>query len=372
MKEKEDVSDMKKIGREVAFLKTGAQNQRNGEGSFARLNDRSIIHVYTEYFGDSHEDDATARLAYIISRDEGESWSESKVLLHRDERAQNYMSVSLVRLPNGELGMHFLRKEILRGSDGEDVVCMPMFCYSSDEGKSWSEPVTCIDRRGYYCGINDGILLQRSGRLLMPMSSDPEATVYVVASEDFGRSWYTLCGPITLPFANFPSGLEEPGIYEHENGELWLYFRTFLGYQYESRSNDNGRTWSVAIPNLYFSSPDAPMRVKRLGEYTVAAFNPSSCNCLSASNARRPLVCAVSKDDGISFGDFTDFTTSAKMKKFASRLYAVEDDPANTYCYPSMIEVEGGFLMAYYHSEGDSFPLRATKIVKISFEEING
>ena len=61
------------------------------------------------------------------------------------------------------------------------------------------------------------------------------------------------------------------------------------------------------IPNLYFSSPDAPMRVKRLGKYTVAAFNPSGCNCLTASNARRPLVCAVCTDDGASFQDFTDY-----------------------------------------------------------------
>ena len=367
--------EMKKIGREVAFLKTGESNPRNGEGSFVRLRDGSILHAYTEYYGESGEDNATARIACIRSEDEGESWSSPKLLLEKDESAQNYMSVSLIRLPSGELGMFFLRKAILSSvasSNGEEVLCMPVFCTSVDEGESWSDPVFCIERLGYYCGINDGILLQRNGRLVMAMSSDPEAVIYIVASEDCGRSWYTLGAPITLPFSEFPSGLEEPGLYEHESGELWLYCRTFLGYQYQSRSADNGKTWSSVIPNLYFSSPDAPMRVKRIGEYTVAAFNPSACHCLSPSNARRPLVCAVCRDDGASFQNFTDFTTSAKMKKFSQGLFAVENDPANTYCYPSMIEVKGGFLIAYYHSEGDAFPLRATKITKILFDEIEG
>ena len=366
--------EMKKIGREVAFLKTGANNPRNGEGSFVRLRNGSILHAYTAYYGESGEDDATAHIACIRSDDEGESWSTPKILLEKDGGAQNYMSVSLIRLPSGELGMLFLRKEIVSpaASGYEAVRCMPLFCRSDDEGESWSEPVACIDRPGYYCGINDGILLQRSGRLVMAMSSDPEAVIYIVASEDCGRSWYTLGAPITLPFSEFPSGLEEPGLYEHESGELWLYCRTFLGYQYQSRSADNGKTWSSVIPNLYFSSPDAPMRVKRIGEYTVAAFNPSACYCLSPSNARRPLVCAVCRDDGASFQNFTDFTTSAKMKKFSQGLFAVENDPANTYCYPSMIEVKGGFLIAYYHSEGDAFPLRATKITKILFDELEG
>ena len=59
------------------------------------------------------------------------------------------------------------------------------------------------------------------------------------------------------------------------------------------------------------------------------------------------------------------------MKKFAKNLFAIENDPANTYCYPSMIEVEHGFLIAYYHSEGDAFPLRATKVTKVLFDEID-
>ena len=53
---------MKKIGREVAFLATSEKNPRNGEGSFLRLSDGRIMYAYTEYYGDSWEDHAIARL----------------------------------------------------------------------------------------------------------------------------------------------------------------------------------------------------------------------------------------------------------------------------------------------------------------------
>ena len=143
----------KKIGREVAFLKTGHKNPRNGEGTFARLKDGKIMHVYTEYYGDSFNDNATARLSAIFSADEGESWSKPTVLLEKDGEAENYMSPSLLRLPDGDLGLLFLRKQKKETGidcDGEKFVCMPVFCRSSDEGKSWSEYTFCIDRDGYY------------------------------------------------------------------------------------------------------------------------------------------------------------------------------------------------------------------------------
>ena len=38
--------------------------------------------------------------------------SDKKVLIEKDEKAQNIMSVSLLRLPNGNLGAIYLRKEI--------------------------------------------------------------------------------------------------------------------------------------------------------------------------------------------------------------------------------------------------------------------
>lgn len=372
---------LKTVGKEVAFLRTKAGNPRNGEGTFARLKDGRILHVYTEYYGDSWIDEATAHLAAVVSSDEGETWSEPFVLLEKDETARNYMSPSLLRLPSGDLGLCFLRKEISdegeTAASDERILCMPVFSVSKDEGETWSDPVYCIDRKGYYCGINDGILLQKCGRILMPVSIYPAGVLLILASEDCGQSWYTLGDAIRSPFPAYKTGLEEPGIYEHENGDLWLYARTIYGHQYETHSTDGGKSWSPVVPNLYFTSPNAPMRVKRVRDLTVAVFNPSGASPMRGdysargSIRRTPLVCAVSDDDGRSFGNSADFTDGKPMLRFRKRAYLLESSPDDTYCYPSILETKDGFLVAYYHSGGGTYTLASTKITKVRFDELD-
>ena len=91
---------MKKIGKEVCFLLTGDNNPRNGECTFIRLKNGDILHVFTEYYGESYEDDGIAHLCATRSDDEGETWSERYLFLENDGGAKNYMSPSLLRLPN--------------------------------------------------------------------------------------------------------------------------------------------------------------------------------------------------------------------------------------------------------------------------------
>ena len=375
---------MKKIGKEVLFLETGKGNPRNGEGTFIRLENGDIMYAYTEYFGDDWADHAAAHICACISGDEGESWGERFILLEKDEKAENYMSPSLLRLSDGGLGMIFLRKEgdttdIGVGKHYADLDCMPMYCRSDDEGKSWSQPIVCGVPKGYYCGINDGVLVQKSGRILMPMSSHAEnraATVVIAYSNDNGKSWGVLDHEFKSPFSENTIGLGEPGLYELENGELWMWCRTIYGHQYESRSYDNGESWTPVEPNFYFSSPDSPMRVKDVGEYTVAVFNPVPCLCtredytVRGSIRRTPLVCAVSNDRGRSFDCFGKYVAGKQMIEFANRAFYVEDDLTSTYCYPAIIEVDGGFLVAYYHSNGGTYTLNCLKIAKVYYDEI--
>ena len=212
---------------------------------------------------------------------------------------------------------------------------------------------------------------------MMPTSTYPDGSVVTFCSDDCGESWYELGEPLRSPFGSlFANGLEEPGIYEHENGELWIYARTIFGHQYQSRSCDNGKTWSPVIPNLYFTSPNAPMRVKKVKDHTLAIFNPTGCTCtrddysVRGSIRRTPFVCAVSDDDGMSFNDLSGFDKGKKMMKFRDNAFLLEDSPDDTYCYPSIIETKDGFLVAYYHSGGGTYTLASTKITKVYFYEI--
>lgn len=379
---------MKTLGKEVLFLPIGKGNPRNGEGTFLRLKDGAILFAYTEYYGDSCDDAATARISACISTDEGEHFGERFVLLEKPKDAENYMSPSLLRLPNGNLGIVYLKKT--KNAEGK-LICMPEFRASHDEGKTFSEPVSCFSHRGYYCAVNDSVIVTGSGRIILAASafngasfavgveesrvSYPGQDVHFAYSDDSGATWCEDM-PVIAPPYNDNTGLQEPGIYEHENGELWCYMRTSYGFQYESRSRDGGKSFSSPRPNFLFTSPEAPMRVKRLGDYTCAVFNPNPYSPLRTATElwntpkRTPLLCALSQDDGRSFDTTDTDAQNGALRGFRDRLFFIESDESESYCYPAMIETKDGFLVSYYHSAKTPMCLSATRIKKILRSEV--
>jgi len=375
---------MKKIGHEVLFLPAGPGNPRNGEGTFATLSDGRILFAYTEYYGDSSSDHAIARISGCYSSDEGETWSEPVLLLEKDPVAENYMSPSLFSLSDGALGMVYLRKEL---NDGL-MSCIPMFRRSDDFGATWSEPVSCVEEDRYYCAVNDCACV-RNGRIYIPMSchdhhildgkphEDYERRrhdVLIVVSDDDGKTWQPLCR-YTDPFVK-TIGLAEPGVYVRDNGDLWSWYRTAAGHQYQSYSTDGGKTMPASYPNFCFTTPDAPMRAKKCGGYLTAVFNPLPYSCASdaptnwSSPRRTPLVCAISKNDGDSFALDGRTFIEGSFREFADNCYLLEDDRTNTYCYPAIHPISDGFLVHYYHSNGSGHNLNSAKIVKVAYSEL--
>ena len=378
---------MKKIGKEVLFLKTSENNPRNGESTLLRLKDGRIMHAYTEYYGDDWEDHATARISAVYSSDEGETWTSPRILVKKPEEAQNIMSPSLLRLPDGALGLIFLLKTV--EEDG-GISCMPMFSRSEDGGETFSAPISCGMPLGYYCGINDGVLVTRDGRILMPMSYHGErydalgkmkekkwqaGDIRIAVSDDGGATWYPHPHVFKSPYGD-AIGLAEPGLFEHENGDLWMYCRTAYGHQYDSVSTDGGRTFTPVCVNVRFPAPDAPMRVKKVGELVAAVYNPVAFSCLRTdaelwkSPKRTPIVVSLSADDGRSFDARNAVIAHGDQDAFAKATYLLEDDLSDSYCYPAILETKDGFLVSYYHSDGGKVCLNATKITKVYYSEI--
>ena len=58
------------------------------------------------------------------------------------------------------------------------------------------------------------------------------------------------------------------------------------------------------------------------------------------------------------------------MRIFVKNCYLLETDESESYCYAGIIGVEGGFLVAYYHSNGTDVCLNATKVVKVNYTEL--
>lgn len=366
---------MKKIGREVLFLAPKQDNPRNGEGTFLKLRDGRIMYAYSRYRGNKWDDDCMADISAIFSEDEGNTWKNERIIVEHTDYAINCMCPSLIRLSNGDIGLLVLRK-----TNGTKCSIFEFF-RSTDECKSWESSV-CFDfpEEDYYIIENDHILMLSTGRIIVPINlhrniKKEDGTIafnyhgkmMFYASDDDGRSWYRLSDEYDLPYPEISrTGLQETTVYERSDGTLVSYSRTDLLCQYESFSYDCGKTWSSPRPNVFFSSPDSPLLIKRIKDGMFAAvFNPipKYTTCKSKSNhpddkanwGRTPFVLAISKNDGKSFDS----------------IYYLEDDFSNGYCYPSILDCDDHLLIGYYHSNGTGIPLNSNKIVWIDYTELD-
>ena len=352
------------IGREVLFLHTDEKNPRNGEGTFLRLKNGAVMFAYTRFSGDNWHDDAAADIACLTSYDEGETWTDERILIAHDSTSRNLMCPSFLRMNNDDAGLVFLKKM----KDGINAV--PWFTRSSDEGKTFSEPIRCIpDYENYYVIENDHAIKLQNGRILIPanyhtmeVNGKPDYNEHglkvIFCSDDDGVSWKEIGSRQDIPFSErSDTGLQETALYEADDGRIRALSRTDMAFQYECFSDDSGETWTTPEPDRFFSSPDSPLLMKRACGMTLAVFNPiPNYTTRDGEKAwgRTPLVCAVSDNDGKDFG----------------RIYFLEDDPENGYCYPAIFDGGEYALIAYYHSDDSEVPLTALRMKKITKAEL--
>lgn len=265
---------------------------------------------------------------------------------------------------NGDIGIVFLKKM------KEGINAVPWFTRSSDEGKSFTDPIRCIaDYKDYYVIENDHAIKLKNGRILVPANYHTKETDGILdynehglkvtfCSDDDGKTWKEIGDRQDIPFSHrSKTGLQETCIYETESGNLRALSRTDMAFQYECFSDDHGESWTIPEPNRFFSSPDSPLLMKRACGMTLAVFNPiPNYTTRDGEKAwgRTPLVCAASDNDGISF----------------DRIYFLEDDPENGYCYPAIFDGGDYALISYYHSDNTEIPLNSLKIKKILKSEL--
>ncbi|MBQ3151609.1 MAG: exo-alpha-sialidase [Clostridia bacterium] len=345
-------------------------NPRNSEGDFITLKDGRILFVYCRFDGNAH-DNAPCDIAGVISEDGGKTFGEPFIVARASEHGvNNIMSVSVMRLGNGDLGLFYLVKHNTVGSSSF------VLRRSSDEGKTFSDPVQCLPDRfvGYYVVNNSRVLITEDGRIIVPaayhrfgmddkgfMTSDYYGMGCFFESCDDGRSFKEMCKPLTIGVQS-QTGLQEPGIVELPNGTLYAYFRTDKMYQYESFSVNGGKSWSAPTPSR-FTSPDSPMKIAKnpySGKY-YAVWNPipkyngriTDKKDQWVNAGRTPLYIAES-ENGIDFGE----------------PYAVETDPKRGFCYPAIFFTAADEMLISYCSGGeeDGMCLARTTVRKIKID----
>lgn len=333
----------------VAQLLPGTNNPRNSEGDFITLKDGRILFVYSHYTGTSGSDHGSAYLAGRYSFDNGRTWTQEDIKIVDQEGDMNVMSVSLVRLKNGEIALFYLRKNSLTD-------CIPYIRISNDEAKTWSDPRPCItDKKGYFVLNNNRVIQLRNGRLLLAVARhqipgqtkfSEKGTLWSYFSDDNGRTWKT---GNEVPN---PSGIvtQEPGVVELKNGHILMFIRTNAGAQYFSYSKDKGVTWSE-IERSNITSPTSPASIARI---------PSTRDLLmiwnnTVNEKRTPLNIAISKDEG----------------KTWRHVKTLESDSTRGYCYIAIHFIDKkNVLLSYCAGSLSTGRLNQTDIKRLSIDWI--
>ena len=366
---------LKKIGHEVLFLNAKKGNARNGEGDFYRLDDGRIMFAFTEYIGDDGDDHAHAQISAVFSDDEGDSWYGRRTLFPMDEGSMNNMCVSFLKMENGEIGLFYGQKY----RDAENNICMRVrLRRSSDNAVTWTEPINCTSDGYYFVFENARVIRHSSGRIIIPVNCHNindsakagEGVTWYFYSDDDGSTFYDSGHRIRNPFDDGAAyGLQETGVIEMENGRLFSFSRTGFATQFESFSDDVGKTWSTPAPSLLFTSPASPMHVRHLSNgKTVAVWNPipkfpgrRSEKGIEEWSRRTPLIAFACQGKGEEF-----WTDRSKW----NMAYLLEDDDKNAYCYSAVFGGEDYFLCAYYHSNNTKSCLNSCKITKVYYSEM--
>jgi Neuraminidase (sialidase) len=304
----------------------GPDNPRNSEGDFITLKDDKLLFIYSRYTGTSGADNARAYLAGRISDDGGKTWRPEEEKVIENEGDMNVMSVSLLRMKTGQIGLFYLRKN-------STTDCIPMMRISEDEGSSWSAPRPCVLTNGYFVVNNDRVVQLKNGRILIPTGVHRPAlhgysefyTLCTYYSDDHGKTW--LKGNEVPNPDNVLT--QEPGVVELENGDILMFIRTNSGAQYTSTSKDKGLTWSSA-QRSNIVSPLAPASIERI---------PSTGDLLLVWNnngvdqKRTPLCLAISKDEGKTWGN----------------VKIIEDDPKGSFCYAAIHFAGDEIFLGYWN-----------------------
>lgn len=333
--EKTERTELEVIVEDVAV--PTPDNPRHTEGDIVVLEDGRLLLAWSDFYGGS-QDHSEGHISAVVSSDGGRSWGE-RYTLQENIGEQNVMSTSLVRsnksgdilfffgVKNSRSDLHFMMRR------------------SSDEGRSWSEPVAVGEDPGYFVMNNDRVLQLADGRLLAPMAwideVFKEGSVFrtvVYYSDDDGETWTRSSSDLEAP----KRGAMEPGLVELQDGRILQIIRTQVGKIYHSYSSDRGETWSPAEPWI-IASPEAPATILRLPDQRLALFyNPNYVEGGDHGGKRTPLVAAVSTDEG----------------KTWSEPRVLEDDPDRSFSYISATPDGDRLLITYWTGKDRMYGLR--------------
>ena len=268
--------------------------------------------------------------AYMImmksSDDGGRSWSDERPLLDETGDPLRGFHVSPVRLRSGRIGLVYSAHGVPGGHPGRNYGTVMAFRTSDDEGRTWSA-ARRIDSHFALCPSGHALVMS-NGRIVAPAfrwisplpGNDAEAWTdswdgyegagatlsysYAYVSDDEGETWDASLSELFISISRAAYDLEEPTVVELNDGRLLMHMRSQLGRLYRSFSDDGGTSWSTPEA-LQIASSYAPQFLTRMptGDLLMV-WSQSSRQEIMMGLSRHRLSCAVSQDEGQTWGQF--------------------------------------------------------------------
>ena len=334
----------------IRLLPPKPGNPRNSEGDFISLKDGRIMFIYSHFTGGG-SDHAAAHLAARFSSDGGKTWTKNDVVVVEREGKFNVMSVSLLRLQSGEIALFYAKKNSIAD-------CRPMLRLSTDEGKTWSKPILCIEKVGYNVLNNDRAVQLKSGRIILPVAlhNSPSINKFngsgIISchySDDNGKTWKQSSTSQQGKKVIF----QEPGIVELKDGRLMMFCRASGGFQQVCYSEDQGDTWSpFKASNI--ASPVSPATIERIPQTgdLILVWNNHENIAPELRGRRTPYNVALSRDEG----------------KTWEHIKTLENDPNGWYCYTALTFIGDHVLLGHCAGDRRTGGLNLTQITRFSLD----
>ncbi|QNK58952.1 exo-alpha-sialidase [Paenibacillus sp. PAMC21692] len=293
--------------------------KRAFNGAIIELKQNELLLTYDNY--SDVEDDSPGVISGKISQDGGRTWGES-YLIQENIGLKNVANQGVVRLKSGDLALFFYKQ------DDSTHISMHMI-RSSDEGRTWSEPINITPLEGHHPTGNDRAVVLSSGRIIIPLGGNTpsipgKSGVFTVYSDDEGETWQF--GDFVDWTTGYPS---EPVLVELKDHRVMILIRTTVGHIIKAYSDDGGETWGEPI-ETDIQTASSPYMIKRIPDNGMGPLMLIWNN--SPNENRRPLTMAVSNDEGETWTNYIN----------------LEPADRGINAYPSITTYRDEVLITYY------------------------
>jgi len=301
---------MSQLPQIVTIAQADQQHPRQAGAGLIELQDASLMIAWMEISSSQFlaGDDAPSNICTMRSHDGGQTWGEYSTLIERGPDDTAAYKPCFLRLQDGEI---LFRYEMYHKFVMNQPRCVSSYiCKSSDECKTFSDPMTVFNRSEHLTGSMNDIRQLRSGRIIIPtdhmtgmaLQNEGEGLAPTdvgmsgcMYSDDNGANWKESDNYVYLPMR----GTGEPKIEELHDGRLIMMLRTQLGSVFKSYSHDSGQTWT----NPQTTGLTAPesctglIRIPQSGDLLLVWNHAQYKPRFDHYGLRNPLTVAVSKDD---------------------------------------------------------------------------